>query len=349
MQGPSPPQKNAVDPAREIRFDSRARTPMILITGGNGFVGRAIVRALSERGYRTRILTRRAESERFGPPPAGTEVLEGDPFDPAVLDRATEDVKGIIHLVGIIAETQGNTFEKVHVELTRRVLDAAQRAGVTRYVHMSAINTRDGAPSRYHQTKFAAEQLVRASSLKWTILRPSLIYGPGDGFISLFVHLMSLPFRQFPLIGDGSTKLQPISVEDVANGFASTLPNLDTIGRTLELVGETVTYRDLVLLAGRAAGLNPVLVTTPYPSAFVEIPLAIVRGARPAVFPLPPILFRFLAWHWEILPIPFPAPITNDQITMMLEDQCGDPQPMLQLLGLQPIPFADGLARYLGK
>ncbi|GAB4241745.1 MAG: NAD(P)H-binding protein [Candidatus Methylacidiphilales bacterium] len=322
---------------------------MILVTGGNGFVGRAIVRALLNRGYRVRILTRRAESTRFGPSPAQVEVIEGDPFDPDTLDSAMEGVTGVIHLVGIIAENRRSTFEKVHVELTRLVVEAATRAGVARFLHMSAINTRADAPSRYHQTKFAAEQIVRTSSLNWTILRPSLIFGPGDGFISLFVRLMGLPFRQFPLIGDGSTRLQPIAVEDVATGFAAALPNLESIGQTIELVGQTVTYRDLVVEAGRAAGLNPVLIETPYPTALIDIPLAILQGARPAIFAVPPLLFRLIAWHWEILPLPFPAPITNDQITMLLEDQLGDPSLMRDLLGIDPIPFADGLRRYLGK
>ncbi|MFQ3671443.1 MAG: complex I NDUFA9 subunit family protein [Verrucomicrobiia bacterium] len=321
---------------------------MILVTGGNGFVGRSIIRTLLDRGYHPRILTRNPVSPRFGPPPAGVDVVQGDPFDPAVLDAAMDGVKGVIHLVGIISETRKNTFEQVHVELTRQVLLAAERAQVSRYVHMSAINTRPNAPSRYHQTKFAAEQLVRASSLPFTILRPSLIFGPGDGFLSLFLRLMSLPFRQFPLIGDGSTQLQPIFVNDVAAGFVSALANRDTLGTTIDLVGSPITYRDLVLTVGRAAGLQPVFIETPYPTALIDIPLAVLRGARPAVFPVPPLLFRLLAYHWEYLPIPFPALVTNDQITMMLEDQCGDPTPMRQLLGLNPKPLNEALASYLG-
>jgi NADH dehydrogenase len=322
---------------------------MILVTGGNGFVGREIVSALLERGYEVRVLTRKAGSYRFGPFPAGVEVIEGDIQDEGILQSSMDGVNGVIHLVGIIAETKAGSFEDVHVGITQKVVAAAEAAGVARYLQMSATGTRPNAPSRYHQTKFQAEEVVRKSRLAWTILRPSLIFGPKDAFLNLFVSLMRLPTRIFPLIGDGTTILRPIAVEEVARCFVSALANPETIGQTYELVGEPITYQELVVETAKAAGLNPVVVQNSFPTAAVEIPLAILRGARPVIFPAPVLLFRIAAWHFEWLPLPFAAPVTNDQITMITEDQVADPTPMIRTFGFQPTPLTVGIRRYLGK
>ena len=152
----------------------------VFVTGGTGFVGRAVIQALRAEGYAVRCLVRRG-SERdlrgFG----AIERVEGDVMARQSLDDGMTGCDAVVHLVGIIHERPaiGSTFERVHLQGTQNVLDAAAAAGARRYVHMSALGSRPGARSRYHQTKWAAEEAVRSSPLPWTIFRPSIIDGRG--------------------------------------------------------------------------------------------------------------------------------------------------------------------------
>src|SRR6185436_19566424 len=124
-------------------------------------------------------------------------------FDARVLERGMRGASAVIHLVGIIFEQpySGVTFQRMHFEGTRAVVDAAKLAGVKRYVHMSALGTRMDAASDYHKTKYAAEQYVRASGLDWTIFRPSMIHGPKGEFMQMvnkWVHKKEPPFFAMP-------------------------------------------------------------------------------------------------------------------------------------------------------
>jgi len=158
----------------------------VFVTGGTGFVGRAVVQALGAEGYAVRCLVRRG-SERDLRGLGAIERVEGDVMARQSLDEGMAGCNAVIHLVGIIREhpASGVTFERVHTQGTINVLEAAATVGARRYVHMSALGTRVGAHSRYHRTKWAAEEAVRASPIPWTIFRPSIIYGRGDGFVSM--------------------------------------------------------------------------------------------------------------------------------------------------------------------
>src|SRR2546425_5562960 len=154
----------------------------VFVTGATGFVGRAVVQALRGEGYVVRCLVRRgSEPDLRGV--GAIERVEGDVLAPQLLDEGMAGCGAVIHLVGIIREhiATNTTFYRVHVQGTVNVVAAAAAAGVRRYVHMSALGAREGARSRYHQTKWAAEEAVRACALPWTIFRPSVIYGRGDG------------------------------------------------------------------------------------------------------------------------------------------------------------------------
>jgi len=195
----------------------------VFLTGGTGFVGRAVVQALRASGCAVRCVVRRG-SERDLQGLGAIERIEGDIMARESLEQGLEGCDAVIHLVGIIREQPAArvTFERVHTQGTVNVLEAAAAVGIRRYIHMSALGTRAGAHSRYHQTKWAAEEAVRASTLPWTIFRPSVIYGRGDGFVTLLAGMIErLPI--VPVIGSGRQRLQPVPVAQVADAFVRDL------------------------------------------------------------------------------------------------------------------------------
>ncbi|MCE0484110.1 MAG: NAD(P)H-binding protein [Methylacidiphilales bacterium] len=219
---------------------------MILVTGGTGFVGQEVVEELLALGYRVRILVHNPQSPgavRFANNPR-VQLVAGNALKPETLPAALVGVEAVIHLIGIIAETPSVTFEEAHVEAARNVLAAARQAGVTRWVQMSALGTRRNARSRYHQTKWEAEELVRQSGLDWTIFRPSLIYGydERDRLLNLFHLALSWPadfiqLYSLPLLNGGRALIQPVSVREVAACFAHAPAKEAAIGRSFDLVG----------------------------------------------------------------------------------------------------------------
>jgi uncharacterized protein YbjT (DUF2867 family) len=237
---------------------------MILVTGGTGFVGQEVVKELLRLDQRVRLLVRKPEKARALPfgHDLRVELVPGDALKPETLPAAMTGVQVVIHLIGIIAETSHITYEQGHIEATRNVLAAAKQAGVTRWIQMSAAGTRPHARSRYHQTKWQAEELVRASGLDWTIFRPSLIYGydERDRLLNLLKLVLSWPsdlaqLDSLPLINGGEPLVQPVSVKEVARCFAAAPSKEAAVGRTFDLVGPVaLTWRGMVLKILAAMG-----------------------------------------------------------------------------------------------
>jgi NADH dehydrogenase len=302
----------------------------ILVTGGTGFVGQAILRQLHADGHQLRLLVRRRHSgsARSMESSFNAELSEGDILDDSCLERACAGTDAVVHLVGIIAEYGTQTFENIHAKGTRNLITAAQAQGVRRFIHMSALGTRPGAASAYHQTKWLGEQSVRRAGMACTIMRPSIIYGPGDGFVSLFERI-SRYSPVVPLAAGGRTRLQPVRVEDVALACATALVEGRAVGQTYDLCGPVpLTLREIVVTILKVTGRRRLL---------VGMPLGIMRLQAVVLESLfPPLLRR-------------PPPLTRDQLLMLQEDNVGDPQAAADELGLNVVSFEAGLSAYLGR
>jgi uncharacterized protein YbjT (DUF2867 family) len=292
----------------------------IFVSGGTGFVGGHVCRALRQHGYELRLLVHR----RRGGGESGLAYIEGDA---ARLESFAVEVSGcdaVINLVGIIREfpSRGITFEKLHVQATENMLEAARRAGVGRYLQMSALGARSSAVSAYHQTKWRAEELVRGSGLKWTVFRPSLIFGPHDAFINMLAaQLRLVPIM--PVIGSGSYRLQPVAADDVARCFALALEMPETVGQTYELCGnDRLSYEALLDMIAAAVGRS-----RPFKP---HLPLELMKLVIPFLQKIPQF------------------PITMDQLQMLVEENIcgGDWQ---QVFGFEPRGLEDGIGEYLSK
>ena len=227
----------------------------VAVLGGSGFVGRHVCAALVQEGYRVRVATRdreRAKVELILLPTV--EVSDVDIHDPAVLGRFFHGADAVLNLVGVLHQGSGSqSFEQAHVELARKVVAACKAQRISRLLHMSALAADPGGPSEYLRSKGNAERIVRDSGLAWTIFRPSVVFGRGDGFLNLFARLT----RLFPVIPLGSpdARFQPVFVEDVARAFEASLEDLDSHGRSYDLCGPRVyRLRELVEFVGAATG-----------------------------------------------------------------------------------------------
>ncbi len=291
----------------------------IFISGATGFVGGHLRRELRDRGHQLRLLVHRHASglEREA------EQVEGDVTRLESFEQAASGCDAVINLVGIIREFRSRdiTFERLHVQATANMLAAAHKAGIRRYLQMSALGTRPDAISDYHKTKFRAEELVRSSGLDWTILRPSIIYGPKDSFINLLAdHLRLAPVM--PVMGDGRYRLQPIHADDVARCFALALEKPETVGQCYELCGnDRISYLELLDAIAAALGKSPPI----KPHA----PLGLMKLIIPLMQNLPQF------------------PLTMDQLQMLLEENICDGGWKLTF-GFEPQDLYQGIRSYLG-
>lgn len=295
---------------------------MILVTGANGFVGRHLVRRLRQDGLAVRAVVRApARAQELAD--LGAEVVAGDINDAPSLAAAAQGCDRVVHLVGIIQEGRGFTFRSVHVEGTRNVLEAAKQAGAKHFVYQSALGTRENARSDYHTTKFEAEKLVKASGIPFTILRPSLIYGPGDLFTLRLAEMIRLS-PVLPVVGSGRSKIQPVYIEDVASCLLKILADGRHLGKTYEIGGpEQLNYMEVTRAIAGALGVDRPMVHVPM---FFMGPMAKLAET--------------------ILP---KAPVTTDQLIMLQEDTVCDRNDLPETFGIEPVKFREGLAKFLGK
>ncbi len=230
----------------------------LCVIGGGGFVGHHLVSLLASRGYKVRVPTRRRQRILDLTVLPTVEVEEANVHDPATLRTLLQGMDAVINLVGILHGTPAE-FERVHVELPRRIAQACSEVGVRRLLHMSALGADTASRSVYQQTKAKGEAEVmaigRATGLAVTAFRPSVIFGPGDSFLSLFAEVLKLA-PVVPLAG-ASARFQPVYVGDVARAFATALDEPSTSGQVYSLCGPKVyTLAELVRLTAHTLGLK---------------------------------------------------------------------------------------------
>jgi uncharacterized protein YbjT (DUF2867 family) len=293
---------------------------VILVTGGTGFVGGHVVRALRQADKEVRCLVRdrrrAANLESLG-----CDVAEGDVTEPTSLQRAVEGVEGVVHLVAI-RQGKKEQFERVMTQGTRSLVLAAQESGVGRFVHMSALGvseqTKDLVP--YYRAKWEMEQTVQSSAMPYVILRPSFVFGPDGGILPTFRKLAKL-MPVTPITGSGEQRLQPIWVDDVAAYIARALELETATNRTFELGGpDVVSWTELWARLKSALGLRR-------PS--VHIPMAFMRANALVTERLPGNI-----------------PLTRDLLTMMeAGDNVVSNDDAAQTFQLYLLPLDDQLQR----
>lgn len=266
---------------------------MILVTGATGFIGRRIVARLVERGEEVRRLVRPGPNSRPSGLPAVHFVM-GDVTDTDSLKAACEGVDMVVHTVAIIREKGKATFQSINVQGTRNVVEAAEAAGVRKIVHLSAIRVGPEPRFPYLRSKWEAEEAVINSRLRHVVLRPSLVFGPGDEFINALAATIRVG-PVVPFIGSGKARFQPIHVEDVARCVDRVLVDGSYDGETIEVGGpDILSYGQITDMIIRAFGSWKVK---------VRVPMRLMRSALP--------FLRLASRH---------PPITNVQLDMLSLD-----------------------------
>jgi NADH dehydrogenase len=210
---------------------------MILVTGATGFIGKRVVVRLVGAGHEVRCLVRPAYKERTLPPGIQVHLAAGDLADPPALRVAMHRVDAIIHLASIWIERDQRTFESVNVQGTQNLIEAAHEARVSRLIFLSYPNADRNSAYAFLRSKGLAEEAVKSSGLKYTILRPSWVYGPEDGWTTrMAMTLQSVPFA-FPVAGDGQARVQPLWVDDLAVCIEQCASAPRTVGQTITLGG----------------------------------------------------------------------------------------------------------------
>ena len=235
-----------------------ARPLNVVLIGGTGFIGQHLAARLSDDGVGVLVPVRHYESAKQLTMLPGVDVDVANIHDDAVLRKLLAGRDAVINLVGVLhgghGQPYGEGFRHLHVELPRRIAAACADAGVARYLHMSALGASTSSPSMYGRSKADGELAARSQpAVAATVLRPSVVFGPGDHFLTMFARLQ----RHLPLVPLASSRarFQPVYVGDVAAAFSIALARPDLRDATIELGGpEVYTLGELVHLAGRFAG-----------------------------------------------------------------------------------------------
>ena len=265
---------------------------IVTVFGGTGILGRRVVRRLRERTFPVRVASRHPDRTRELFPGNDPDLLAvtADIHDESSITGAIAGAYGVVNAVSLYVEHGDETFQSVHVEAATRLARLSRGAGLQRLVHVSGIGAHAASPSPYIRSRGQGEEAVRSAFPGATLIRPAVMFGPGDAFLNTILKLLrQLP--AYPMFGRGATRLQPVHVEDVAEVMVRALERDDTRGATIECGGPRVyTYEELLRTAAHAAGLQARLIPVP-----------------------------FAAWHalaWIAAALPHPS-LTRNQVELM--------------------------------
>ncbi len=284
----------------------------IAVIGATGFVGSHLVPHLAQQGHRVRAVSRSGRRLDW---PETVEAMAGDVETGAGLDEVLRGAEAIVHLVAIPRESHGRRFADVNVRGVERLVDAARRAEVPRIVHLSAMGVVDDPRLAYLSSKWHGEQLVRESGLDWRVLRPSLLFGPGDGFFNLIKTTLTWWSPGAVAIpGNGEERFQPLSVDDLAIGVEACLTDADREASVYELGGpEYMTYRQIVDAVMRATGKRRLKLSVPLPL------ISALTSATDRVLPI--------------------FPVTHDQVRSLSRPNSTDLDAFQRAFGRKPRPI----------
>jgi uncharacterized protein YbjT (DUF2867 family) len=296
----------------------------VFVTGGTGFVGKKVVGKLLERGYEAAVLVRDKNSvKKLGSYAGKYNFVYGNIQDIDSLERGMSGCDAVIHLVGIIREVGSNTFESVHFEGAKNTIEAAKVSKIKRFIHMSAEGTGLTAKSKYHKTKYRAEEYLKSSGLNYTIFRPSMLFGAEDKNFNVLSDLIrKSPF--IPVIGDGNYRWQPVSVKNVAELFVSAIENQRAEKKVYEVRGPNVfTFNEVLDILMKILSVK---------RTKVHIPVSFIS-------PIVHILEKIVS----------NPPITDDQLTMLLDNYDHPVNDLLEDFEIELTPFDKGLREYILK
>jgi uncharacterized protein YbjT (DUF2867 family) len=304
----------------------------VLVTGASGFVGSHLVPAIIDAGHDVLALVRDDDASALVERRLSTTqrrrlaLRTGDVTEPATLPAALEGADAIVHLVAIPRDWDGGaSLRLVNTEGTRNIVKAATDAGVRRFVHLGALGVADDPELHYASSKAKAMAIVRASSLDWTILSPSLLFGPRDGFFNILAGLVRMSPGIVPITGTGEARFQPLAITDLARIAVRVLADPSTTGTEYLLGGpRTWTYREIMEEVLRA------------------------MAARRVLVPMPVAVIRLVAGAMEALRIKA-FPVATDQLRQLKLDNTGPLDGVRAAFGFEPQPMEGGLGHLRHK
>jgi uncharacterized protein YbjT (DUF2867 family) len=292
----------------------------IATAGGTGFIGKVIIKKLVEAGHHVVALIRQGSLLKIASF-SGTESRYIYFDSPSTIIKTLEDCQAVVNLIGIIKETKENSFDFAHHLIPMSLVKAAQEAGIKRFIQMSALGVESNLDTEYMRTKRLGENVVKASGLDWTIFRPSVVFGPEDQFVNMFARMIKrLPV--VPVIGDGNYRLQPVSVNNIAEAFVKCLDMPKTFQKIYDVAGPNkYTFNEMLDVIGKALGKK-----------------------RVRKFPQPLWLIQLLANLFGRFSF---FPVTTDQIKMLLAENVSDDESFYSDFNITPINFAEGIREYI--
>ena len=298
----------------------------VAVIGGTGFIGRNIVEQLARTGARVKILTRNADRAKFLKPMGDVgqiTAIAGNALDETALRQVMDGTDAVVNTIGILAENGTQRFASLQAELPGRIGKIASELGIKSVIQLSAIGADDKSSSRYARTKAMGEAALLKACPTATILRPSLVFGAGDGFFNRFAS-MAVIAPGLPVIGGGKNKVQPVYVGDVAAAAIATFQNKSAQGKIYELGGpDIMSFKDVMAY---------ILKLTKRRRALLPIPFSVMGMAATAMSVLPN------------------APVTRDQLKQLKTDNVVAADALtLNDLGIEATPVDLIVPEYLAR